>query len=80
MAEFMSRKGFCIGNFNEEYLVSYNSTDIITRLAWSKDPAYAKVFPTIRQAKKFAKLLGSSFSVWQIDESPDNYYLSSISM
>lgn len=78
MAEFMNNSGFCLGNSRGEYLVQYESSTIMTRVVWSPDPSLAKIFPTINQAKRFSRRMGEGLSIWQLSESPDNYYLTSV--
>jgi hypothetical protein len=78
MPEIMSRRGFILGNDKSEYLKSFDSRREGNYYFWVVDPVRAMLFSTSNQAKRAARTMGKTFIVFQIDESPDRYYLTSV--
>lgn len=75
MPEFMSRRGFVVGNDREEYLIHRGCVSGSLASVWSLDPSLAKVFFTARAARRFCR---GGEMVFQFDESPDRYYLTNL--
>lgn len=75
----MSRRGFALGNSCGQYLVFVRRENGKVTFVWSDCPDSARIYPTIFEAKRQAKLIDQALTVWQVDESPTKYYFTSVS-
>lgn len=74
----MSNIGFVIGDQFSRYLFSLKSASGSKVVVWGLNPALAKVYPTLFDASRVVKRLGGDLMVFQIDETKDKYYLTSV--
>jgi hypothetical protein len=74
----MSRRGFLIENNRGHYFVRLLRKNGTATMQWTPDPSFARVFPSIFDAKREVKILGRAYRVWQLDESLDRYYLTTV--
>lgn len=78
MVEFTSMRGFVIGNKFSQYLRSARRSSSSVVLVWTPNPHLARIYPSIFEAKRQCKIYSIDLMIWQIDESPDRYYLTSV--
>lgn len=65
--------GYILSNSSEEYLVDARSLSFGASALWSLYPGLARVFPTVRQARRYALRYGKPLSVMELYDVGDRY-------